>query len=70
MLGNIILIITLVKIPSTGGLIIAEPLAAISTIPVLLAVAAAEAVVGLALLVLLFRRRGSIAAKNTKTNLR
>ena len=70
MLGNVILLITLVKISPTSNLLIAEPVSAISTVPVLLAVAAAEAVVGLAVLVLLFRRRGSIAAKSTKTRLK
>lgn len=70
MLGNVILLIALVKISPTSNLLIAEPVSAISTVPVLLAVAAAEAVVGLAVLVLLFRRRGSIAAKSTKTRLK
>lgn len=70
MLGNVILLVTLTKISPVSGLLIAEPLAAISTVPVLLAVAAAEAVVGLAVLVLLFRRRGSIATKDTKAKLK
>lgn len=67
-LGSIVLLIALVRAPQVQQLLLYDPSALLSAVPVLLAIAASEAVVGLAILVLLYRRRGSISAESTKTS--
>lgn len=65
-LGGITLLIVLVHLPQVQQLLLYDPSALLSAVPVLLAVAASEAVVGLAILVLLYRQRGSISAEPTQ----